>query len=439
MTGMAFRRWLVWTAALTVLPPAWAQPVDFEPVQPVATAERGANLSRGASSLAADTTDRFHLVYIAREADNVLVRYTSRNAGQDSQWEESIDLRSDPLEAGHPSITVLPDRARFVAWHDYRHCTADGNYIDNVEIYLATAPPNSNFDDEIRVTETAAGHLGDNGYMPYLTASFDGTHVGLLWYDFSYEGHICDLFGIVASPESLVSLFPVDLSAARLTNLSDRGGELPFVFPEAVVAKDGTTHVVFTSGFSEQSADMFYLRREADGRVSPVTLLATAASSYFAPPHLALGTDESVWVVWADRAQGNDRSVIKIGRLASETPGLEDTIAVTSSDTDSTNPDLAVGPDGLIHLVWQEMIPVGFFEVESDIYYAVVDPRTGEISQPSRLNEEGSNPEHPTIAITPQGSVGVVWEQPSEDDPNVMQIMGTVMSGGTVVEEWMYR
>jgi hypothetical protein len=417
--------------------PAWVQAVGFEPVQQIAVAARGTNLSRGASSLAADTGEQFHLVYIARDLDKVYVRYTSRNAAPGDQWQEPITLRANPREAGHPSIAVLPDGARFVAWHDYRHGTAAGNYIDNVEIYLAAAPANGGFGEEIRVTETAAGHLGDNGYMPFPTASPDGSHIALVWYDFFYDGHISDLFGIVSSPGSFASLLPVDLSAARLTNLSDRGGAPPFVLPEALLDDGGTMHVVFTSGFSDQVGDLFYLRREAGGRVSPVDLLATAACSYFAPPHLARGPDGSIWLAWADRTQGADQRTVKIARLASEIPTLHNSIIVTPIGIDCTSPDLSLGSDGLIRVVWLEITRVGFFDTESDVYYATVDPHTGEISQPSRLNEEGSGPGCPTIAVTPQGTVAVVWEQPSEDDPNVMQIMGTVRSNGGAVEEWV--
>src|SRR5262249_12066571 len=73
-------------------------------------------------------------------------------------------------------------------------------------------------------------------------------------------------------------------------------------------------------------------------------------------------------------------------------------------------PDIAVGPDGSIHVVYDAQPALGGKD-RSDIFYFRSIDRGKSFSRPDRLNDDNTNNSQlfPSVAVTSGGAVGVEW------------------------------
>ncbi len=78
---------------------------------------------------------------------------------------------------------------------------------------------------------------------------------------------------------------------------------------------------------------------------------------------------------------------------------------ISNNSSSSFEPDVAVGPDGTAHVVWQECCPNSY-----EIFYATRSPG-GAWSTPVNISQSGTSDNSPAIAVDPSGGVHVVWEQ----------------------------
>ncbi len=436
---------LVVTLAVVWTPPR-AGAETLTPVRILTENESGVRLSRAQTSLfPGDGENPFHLVYytLGQYADSggeLFYRYAQRSPGATPTWSEPVIVTQSPRQARHPSIVVTRDRTRVVAWHDNRHATKEGNYIDNVEIYLSTGVSSSedeapHFGPDRRVTNTSAGHMGDSGFLPTLLERDGGLH-GIFWHDFAFDADISDLFFANVELGALDDALPVDMAATRLTDAVSRGGKPPYVTPKGVLLGDGTMYVIFSTGFSDLSGDLSIIRIDPDGLISPAQTLATNASSYFAPPQVAVDPDDRVWMLWVDRARGPDVRQVVLGRLTLDATALDRRIVVTPEEGDFTNPDFAIGSDGTLYIVWEEIVSLGYYDTASIIHYATLDPETGERSDVLDLTDDETVSERPTIAAGENGWVCVVWERTSEENPYTPQIASILIGYDSPVMDW---
>lgn len=444
MPTMALGFGLALLVAVSALSQVWAE--TLTPIRILTENESGVRLSRSQTGLfPGDNETPFHLVYytLGQYADTggeLLYRSAQKTPEGTPTWSDPLVVTQSPLQARHPSIVVTRDGTRVVAWHDNRHATQEGNFIDNVEIYLSTGRAVSEneaprFGPDRRVTNTSSGHMGDSGFLPTLLAR-DGKLRGILWYDFAFDADISDLFFAPLDTSVLDDAFPVDLAATRLTDAALREGTPPYVAPQAVLLSDGTVYVVFTSGFSELSGDLSVLQIDPEGSKSPVRRLATDASSFFAPPHVSVDRDDRVWMLWVDRARGLDERQVVLGRLTPDAMAFDRRIVITPEEGDFTNPDLAIGSDGIMYMVWEEIVSLGYYDTASIVHYATLDPETEERSKVLDLTDDETVSERPTIAVGESGWVCVVWERTSEEDPYRPQIATILIGYDSPVTDW---
>lgn len=133
-------------------------------------------------------------------------------------------------------------------------------------------------------------------------------------------------------------------------------------------------------------------------------------------------------VVWDDNTGSNSGTEIYYSAVKIEGFEKQPIQQISNSQTDEIGlgqrADIAVAPDGSIHVVWQEAK-----EVYSDVYYLILefneDSSTFEISESRNLSGEGQNPERnisnsdtpsnePSIAIDSLGNIFVVWSSTTE-------------------------
>ena len=189
----------------------------------------------------------------------------------------------------HPSLALMPDGTALVAWHDHRHCTAAGNYIDNVEIYADRRTTTGSLTPgNIRLTTTASGGSGDNGYAPRLGRDASG-RAHLAWYDFTANAAVSDIY--LRASDALGNFDPAEpVSAARLTFETARDGTPPFTMPDLAVAPDGTRHLTWIGG-TETGGGPWYARVSAAGTVETIGAITGPNGDFFDPPRVALGPD----------------------------------------------------------------------------------------------------------------------------------------------------
>jgi len=117
---------------------------------------------------------------------------------------------------------------------------------------------------------------------------------------------------------------------------------------------------------------------------------------------IAIGGDDVVHVVWQDRESFTDPYEI----YHAERNGAEWIVAVNISDSpdESTIPDLAVGRDGLTHVIWEERV-----EGRYQIYYC--RGRDFSWSVQENISPTPDNSYLPSITVDGDGFPHVSWDE----------------------------
>ncbi len=110
-----------------------------------------------------------------------------------------------------------------------------------------------------------------------------------------------------------------------------------------------------------------------------------------------------VYAVWSQFINREERGVIV---FSESTDGITWTtpVRVDTGVNDQAKPALAVGPDGSIYIVYLDCS----FCTGATIRLAVRRPNES-VFRPINLTMLGTNPQDPTVAVSPQGTVYVVW------------------------------
>lgn len=159
-------------------------------------------------------------------------------------------------------------------WQDYRHTTALGKWIDNIEIYYDRKPADGAFmDADIRVSHTGADHAGDNGYVPRAAVdSRDRIHI--VWYDFTANGSRADIYWRASDEQGL---FPDHAGIEQFKITSFESGDTfdSYWLPDLAVLPDDSLYVVW--GFLRGFTGIFQLqgrRITPNGLLEPVEIIA---------------------------------------------------------------------------------------------------------------------------------------------------------------------
>jgi len=141
--------------------------------------------------------------------------------------------------------------------------------------------------------------------------------------------------------------------------------------PQLHVGADGRLHVLWREG-GEPHATVRYARLEADGTpVGEVQVLSDPARWVVDAPRL-MAVDGQVHALWADEAGLNWAVLSSEGVLVREPTLLTAEGAMPAAQADET---------GQLHVVWLREAGANL----RSVYYAVLDPRTGELSPPDEL------------------------------------------------------
>jgi len=315
----------------------------------------------------------------------------------------------DYIGGRQPSAALGPDGTLWVAWHDHRHSTvgSPGNSNDNIEIYIDRLPVGGAFSStDTRITNTSAGTLGDNGYLPRLAASNGGV-LSVAWYDFSFNVTVSDLF-LRRSDGS--GTFPAiaGLSTFRLTDATTRSSTPSYTVPDLAVDPTGANHIVWSTGTGGPAPLLYAEVSGTIGAVTPVQL-AAATGGFFDPARITTSDVGDVWVVYTnDPAGSSDIRAVRrrVGQATFDSP-----IALVSGAALQNAPDLEVGFDGKLHAVWVDerdgrKVYYGRFTDSGALEYEVAITGAGNWQRPTiQLDSEDA----PFVAMELSGATSSLW------------------------------
>jgi hypothetical protein len=348
-----------------------------------------------------------------------------------------VNLSGSGSGARFPALARAADGTLCAAWSDNR----DGAW----NIYSACSIHNGQlWETPVRVASTSLTST-------YPVVLFSGTVPLVFW----TENNANKVFTIYQKTDTDVEV-------------AVPGILLPIPRPSVARAEDGSLHLVFANWPSadERTGDIYYTRRPATGEWLSATVIFTHTLFGSMDPRIAVGPEGTLHVVWRETPSLSGDEI----RYMTGTVGAGGAVtwspSVTASDVVSLawGPDIAVAPNGNAHIVWTEKsgadrylaytrfsagggrIPPrrlgGPFSVNQNNPYhlAPAIAATGERvciawnsvpggasaedvflicsedggetwSPPENLSRTPAMSLRPSIAIAPDGSVHVVWQE----------------------------
>ncbi|MCA9447961.1 MAG: hypothetical protein KC931_12660 [Candidatus Omnitrophica bacterium] len=311
---------------------------------------------------------------------------------------------SSHLGGRHPSLTVDTRDTVWVTWHDHRNSTSAGNWIDNLEIYADSKPRGGSFSaNDLRITNTNAAQLGDNGYTPKMAALADG-RVSIAWDDFGLDGNIADLFLKTSDPAGLFDLGKT-LTEMRITNKDDRGGNGSYSVPDLAVDQDGHHHLCWISGLGA-AADLFYAEAIEGGTTVTEVPLKASAADFFDPPHITVSDQGDVWIAYGDEElQGIGNEDVVLFRRRAGQSSFDPAIPLLTDPAREYAPDIEIDSRGFVHLVWVDE------RAGTNIYYALFEPENLTLLTEVNLTQTDGNWARPSLVLDDRDQAYILWEE----------------------------
>ncbi|MCX8037959.1 MAG: hypothetical protein N3D11_13095 [Candidatus Sumerlaeia bacterium] len=304
------------------------------------------------------------------------------------------------LGGRHPSLALAANGTVRVFWHDYRHCVSSLRWINNIELYMDSRPPHGSFSGaDIRLTQTAALHDGDNGYVPQAVMYTNG-EIFLAWYDYHYNRNLADLFLAKSNPQGDFAA-PVPLAAARLTDVTQRGNSISYTLPDIAVDSSGAVHIVWTRD-NAAGYGVFYARRGTTGSLASPQMLSTGAATFFDPPHITCSPQGDVFVAYTE--YGTPASGAYVQRLRAGWATFDPPVKVTSVQSNQKHADLKTDSTGMLHLVW-----VDERTGRAEVFYGRFNPTTKTLVEEIKVSTGPSDSARPCIALGPNNRIHIVW------------------------------
>lgn len=426
--------------ALVCLSYGWAWAADFTAPERITNGAVKYRLSRTANGVMAfDSEGRLHVTYWSGGIQTTpgspsFVYHQSWTL--DGGWSARVSIDDSSVGQAHvggrhPSLAVAADDTVWVTWHDHRHSTPGGSWIDNIEIYADKMPPTGAFSStDVRLTHTVAAHAGDNGYAPKIARGPDG-RLSLVWYDSHFSsGDIADIFLKTSDPAAVFDLGE-PMSAMRLTDPADHPS-LPYSVPDLAIDSSGKRHLVWAGGYGPD-VNLYYAEAPLGATQVAEVLLAAGATDFFDPPHMVAGQNGDVWIACGDDSNPQGEEVVLFRRRVGE-PGFDPPFPIAPDPARQYAPDLEVDTAGKVHLAWID-------EREgARVFYGVYDPLGAQLLEEQPITPAPGNWARPSLALDVEGEVYVLWEEDRASGEGDIWFCTTKRPQTSSVEAWaLYR
>jgi hypothetical protein len=260
------------------------------------------------------------------------------------------------------------------------------------QVFSPTTPvsKNGNYSWNQQVAEDAAGNI----YVVWEDDSFTTPYPQIILFSRSTDG------GATFSPPK---------------PLSNRSGFASN--PRICVDGQGGINVVWQDNATAKLNSDVFFSRSADGGLNfsnPMNLSSANDPGDSTNPQIAADAAGNIYVVWE-----GDSIHLGIFLSRSTDGGASFSTPLTSlapSSTSSLGPQIAVGADGSINVVWQ-----GTLNVQSIISFSrSVDHGATFSNPPTNISKDSGNSSSPQIALDSSGNINVVWV---DDTPGNLAIM----------------
>ncbi|OGS49659.1 MAG: hypothetical protein A3K65_06835 [Euryarchaeota archaeon RBG_16_68_12] len=161
----------------------------------------------------------------------------------------------------------------------------------------------------------------------------------------------------------------------------------------------GRLHLAWTEAVSTDR-QVFYARYE--GGVWTPALQLSHSVGYAGFPSIAVDARDRAHVAWYATPDGVNYQIL-YRRL--EASGWTSERALTSASSDATNPALALGPDGVVHVVWSRLAR----QVSTRTEVAYLRLEGDEVVEELALSAPLVSAATPSLVVAGNGTVHVVW------------------------------
>lgn len=396
---------------------AWGAPPQFDPPELVGSGAGKHRLNRhGSGSLAFDATGTLHLVwweggFATLASQPSFVYYSQR--GPSSPWipAELVDAASisgsDRIGGRQPSMVLDDSGAATIVWHDHRHSSGLLGWIDNIEIYAIRRLPAGGFSPEIRLTTTASGNGGDNGYSPRIAARPGASGpwpLSVAWYDFHFNGGVSDLF--VATSDASGLFDPAaTMASRRLTDATQRGNTPAFTMVDIGVDADGNRHLVWMTG-STSGGPIYYARApqgQAAFDVGPI-LVSTGQADFQDPPRIAVNPASGEVIILTSDASAGASSDLWLYRLPPSGLVFDAPAMIAANGRQWGGSGIHDPATGDLHVVWVDE------RSGRRPWYGRLPAGSASITDDGPVVADGRNWARPTLALGPQGRMALAIE-----------------------------
>ncbi len=219
-------------------------------------------------------------------------------------------------------VLLIKSNNLFLAWHDYRNCTQEGNYMDNTEIYINKSDIEDfpSFSEDTRITYSNAQNNGDNGYLPCLFL-YDN-EVGLCWYDFYKDGNHSDIFLKIS--ENLQ--FPYENMDNMLLPKKNEDAEKSF----CMVSATALNNKIFFSFSDYLNLNNQYYGILNGDNFDYKVIFTNLYNGFFYPSQI-MEYDNKIFLLSMIKNESYQRS-IRLFQLNADTLDITDTIVLTDFD-----------------------------------------------------------------------------------------------------------
>ena len=319
--------------------------------------------------------------------------------------------QSETEQVSHPAIAIGPSGLMIAAWSDE---PSEGSTKDNIYV-VSSSDSGSSWTSPTVVSETTT-----TSQLPDVLIVDNKTFVA--W----AEREAGNVFKIYETETGSGNVHPIPISEP---DTSSDWSTRP-----SIVASSDRLHIVFNAG--DDSSHILYASRlwESSGWYTATRIYTSTTDKLSWFPKIAIGPKgKKIHVVWEEQEKfGDVRAVMHInGTIEGPDGTWQDPITLSEITTTAVKPDLAIGPDGDVHVVWGEV-------VESERSYSYVRYRRYEAStdswtssmridpNPVYVNEVDPTDTAPRLALYEDGhrvSICVVWHGDRDTEQTAEEVL----------------
>ena len=314
---------------------------------------------------------------------NDIVQVATRAAGS-SAFSGPIDLSSTGGNADSPQIAIATDGTTTITWR-----RANGL---NWAVQAATrAAGATSFSTAIDVSAS-----GENVTNPQIAIGHDGTTT-IAWNRNNGSDDIVRAATRAAGATTFGTA--IDVSATRLNDDS----------PQVAVGPDGATTITWIQYLGLSGGVTVQAATRTAGAPSFTTPIDVCASSefYLVTPQIAVGADGTTTITWIGMTSSN-QTIVQTATRAAGSITFSDPTTLSDNQTDATNPQVAVGPDGATTITWT-LMPGWIPTMPIIVQAATRAAGSSTFSVPLDLSSTGGNADSPQIAIAADGTTTITW------------------------------